>query len=147
MANDLQPRTSTLSSLRWRGVPTNDIVSQILGWAVLVRIDGLTYNFLGDSPGAGLNGTVAVNVTDTVITPTQTVVAAQAGPMQVNLTFLNPIEVRNHLLARISLLIPSFQPGDWVKQSIPFSYMALSATSLDGAAHTVQVYSDTSGGM
>ncbi|KAH9164532.1 hypothetical protein EDB89DRAFT_415428 [Lactarius sanguifluus] len=48
--------------------------------------------------------------------------------MQVNLTFLNPIE-----------------PGDWVKQSIPFSYLALSAKSLDGAVHAVQVYSDVSG--
>jgi len=123
-------------------VATKIIVSQILGWAVLVRIDGLTYSFLGNEPG--LNGTV--NVTDTVITPTQTVIAAQAGPMQVNLTFLNPIEVRNHLLALLSPLTRSFQPGDWVKQSIPFSYLALSAKSLDGAAHTVQVYSDISGG-
>ena len=92
----------------------------------------------------GLNGTV--NVTDTVITPTQTVLAAQAGPMQVNLTFLNPIEVRSHLLVQLSPLTPPFQPGDWVKQSIPFSYLAFSAKSLDGAAHTVQVYSDVSRG-
>jgi hypothetical protein len=111
-----------------------------------VRIDGSTYAFLGNVPGgsARVNGTV--NVTDTVITPTQTVVAAQAGPMQVNLTFLNPIEVRNHLLAQLFPRTPCFQPGDWVKQSIPFSYLALSAKSLDGAAHTVQVYSDVSGG-
>ncbi|KAI9433017.1 hypothetical protein H4582DRAFT_2188442 [Lactarius indigo] len=104
--------------------PTTSNPGQILGWAVLVRIDGLTYSVLGNEPG--LNGTA--NVTDTVITPTQTVVATQVGPMQVNLTFLNPIE-----------------PGDWVKQSIPFSYLALSAKSLDGAAHNVQVYSDISG--
>ncbi|KAH9050575.1 hypothetical protein EDB84DRAFT_1388963 [Lactarius hengduanensis] len=47
--------------------------------------------------------------------------------MQINLTFLNPIE-----------------PEDWVKQSIPLSYMSLTAKSLDGAAHSVQVYSDLS---
>ncbi|KAH9021641.1 hypothetical protein EDB84DRAFT_1580790 [Lactarius hengduanensis] len=104
--------------------PTTSNPGQILGWAVLVRIDGLTYSVLGNEPG--LNGTA--NVTDTVITPTQTVIATQIGPMQVNLTFLNPIE-----------------PGDWVKQSIPFSYLALTAKSLDGAAHRVQVYSDISG--
>jgi hypothetical protein len=63
---------------------------QILGWTVLVRIDGLTYEFVGDET-AVVNGTV--NVTNIVVTPTQTMVAAQAGPMQVNLTFLNPIEV------------------------------------------------------
>ena len=129
-------------------VATKVNVSQILGWAVLVRIDGLTYSFLGAVPEgtASMNGTV--NVTNTVITPTQTVVAAQAGPMQVNLTFLNPIEVRNLLLTPLIISADStfFQPGDWVKQSIPFSYLALSAKSLDGAAHTVQVYSDVTGG-
>jgi hypothetical protein len=67
---------------------------QILGWAVLVRVDGLTYSFLGDENQGILNGTV--NLTNIVVTPTQTVVAAQAGPMQVNLTFLNPIAVRFH---------------------------------------------------
>jgi hypothetical protein len=39
------------------------------------------------------------------------------------------------------------KPQDWVKQSIPFSYMAFTASSLDGASHAVQVYSDVSGGM
>ena len=80
--------------------------SQVLGWSVLVRIDGLTYAFLGDVPGASasLNGTA--NVTDTVITPTQTVVVTQAGPMQVNLTFLNPIEVRSRAIALLSPLTP-----------------------------------------
>ena len=67
---------------------------QILGWSVLVRVDGLTYSFLGDVVGNLYNFTV--NSTSITITPTQTVVTAQAGPMQVNLTFLNPIEVRFH---------------------------------------------------
>ena len=58
-----------------------------------MRVDGLTYSFLGDETLV-VNGTV--NLTNIVITPTQTVVAAQAGPLQVNLTFLNPIEVRLH---------------------------------------------------
>ncbi|KAF8263272.1 hypothetical protein EI94DRAFT_1704113 [Lactarius quietus] len=70
----------------------------------------------------------SVNLTNVVISPTQTKLTANAGPMQCNLTFLNPIE-----------------PGDWVKQSIPFSYLSLSVESLDGAAHAVQVYSDVSG--
>ncbi|KAH9017578.1 hypothetical protein EDB85DRAFT_2076084 [Lactarius pseudohatsudake] len=97
---------------------------QIRPWYFLLRIDGSTYSFMSDGlPSPGEMG--GVNVTDTVITPTQTVIAARAGPMQVNFTFLNPIE-----------------PGDWVKQSIPFSYLALSAKSLDGVAHSVQVYSD-----
>ncbi|KAI0251855.1 hypothetical protein BJV78DRAFT_1125603 [Lactifluus subvellereus] len=104
--------------------PTTYNSDQILGWSVLVRVDGLTYSFLGAAPFT--NGTVTL--TNTVVTPTQTVLTAEAGLMQFNLTFLNPIE-----------------PGDWVKQSIPFSYMSLTAKSLDGAAHAVQVYSDVSG--
>ncbi|KAH9063195.1 hypothetical protein EDB87DRAFT_1558516 [Lactarius vividus] len=116
---------STIANL-WPRTPT---AGQILGWSVLVRIDGLTYSFLGGVPGnAVASVNVTVNITETVITPTQTVISAQAGPMEFNLTFLNPIE-----------------PGDWVKQSIPFSYLALTANSLDGAPHNVQVYSDISG--
>ncbi|KAI9513397.1 hypothetical protein F5148DRAFT_990760 [Russula earlei] len=101
-------------------------LSQALGWTVLVRVDGVTYSFMGNTAASIVNGTV--NMTSVAVTPTQTVVTAQAGRMQVNLTFLNPIE-----------------PSDWVKQSIPFSYMAFSAKSIDGSAHTVQVYSDVSG--
>ena len=70
---------------------------QILGWSLFVRVDGVSYSFLGDealAPGGPLNG--SVNSTNVVVTPTQTVVTAQAGPMQVNLTFLNPIEVCLH---------------------------------------------------
>lgn len=37
-----------------------------------------------------------------------------------------------------------FKATDLVKQSIPFAYMAVSAVSTNGAAHTVQVYSDIS---
>ncbi|KAF8491814.1 hypothetical protein F5888DRAFT_1613303 [Russula emetica] len=115
--------TATTFGQTW---PTTFNQSQILGWSVLVRVDGLTYSFLGDVLSNLYNGTV--NFTSIAITPTQTAVTARAGPMQVNLTFLNPIE-----------------PGDWVKQSIPFSYLAFTANSLDGASHDVQVYSDISG--
>ncbi|KAH9079604.1 hypothetical protein EDB83DRAFT_2216395 [Lactarius deliciosus] len=91
---------------------------------ILVRVDNKTFGFLGP----GLDPTISlVNLTNVESSPTQTLLTAEAGPMQINLTFLNPIE-----------------PGDWVKQSIPLSYMSLTAKSLDGAAHAVQVYSDLS---
>jgi hypothetical protein len=38
-----------------------------------------------------------------------------------------------------------FKPGDWVKQSIPFSYLSLTAIALDNSAHDMQVYSDIDG--
>ena len=36
------------------------------------------------------------------------------------------------------------QPSDLLNQSIPFSYLAVSASSNDGGSHTVSVYSDIS---
>ncbi|KAF8491815.1 hypothetical protein F5888DRAFT_1619594 [Russula emetica] len=108
--------------------PTTFNPSQILGWSVLVRVDDLTYSFLGDVDPNLVNGTVNLNSTFFAIGPTYTLLSGHAGPMQVNLTFRNPIE-----------------PGDWVKQSIPFSYMSFTASSSDGAGHYVQVYSDVSG--
>ncbi|KAH9009217.1 hypothetical protein EDB83DRAFT_2300895, partial [Lactarius deliciosus] len=95
--------------------------SEVLNLVVLVRVDNSTYLFLGNA--STVNTTV--NLTDVAVSPTQTKLTAEAGPMQINLTFLNPIEHE-----------------DWVKQSIPFSYMTLTAESLDGTAHAMQVYSD-----
>ncbi|KAH9014079.1 hypothetical protein EDB85DRAFT_2097997 [Lactarius pseudohatsudake] len=93
---------------------------------VLVRVDNITYLFLGAAPDVN----TTVKLTKTVISPTQTKLTAEAGPMQINLTFLNPIE-----------------PQNWLKQSIPFSYMSLTAESLDGAVHAMQVYSDWLSGI
>ena len=38
------------------------------------------------------------------------------------------------------------KPSDIIKQSIPFTYLSLQATSNDGQPHSVQVYSDISAG-
>ena len=57
---------------------------------VVVRVDNRTYSVLG-YPYPISNNT---NLTSTVVTPTQTQITAEAGPMQFNLTYLNPIEVR-----------------------------------------------------
>ncbi|KAH9044234.1 hypothetical protein EDB84DRAFT_1470155, partial [Lactarius hengduanensis] len=62
-----------------------------------------------------------------VVSPTQTKFVAEVGLMQIDLTFLTLIK-----------------PKDRVKQSIPFSYLSLTAKSLDRAAHAVQMYSDLS---
>ena len=42
------------------------------------------------------------------------------------------------------LLTQAFKPGDWVKQSIPFSYLSLTAVSLDNSTHQFEVYSHIS---
>lgn len=40
--------------------------------------------------------------------------------------------------------ICALQPTSLVNQSMPFSYMAVTATPSDGKAHSVQIYSDIS---
>ncbi|KZT10665.1 uncharacterized protein LAESUDRAFT_755360 [Laetiporus sulphureus 93-53] len=93
-----------------------------VGWAGHIRIDGDTYRWLGAF--AGLTATTLMSIQ---VTPTRTIYSVQAGPMDLNITFFTPIE-----------------PSNWVRQSIPFSYVALEARSNDGEAHDVQVYSDVS---
>ncbi len=46
--------------------------------------------------------------------------------------------------ARCLSYLPVFQPSDLVKQSIPFSYLSLTAASNDGKSHSVQIYTDIS---
>jgi hypothetical protein len=38
------------------------------------------------------------------------------------------------------------QPGDWALQSFPFSYVYLDGKAIDGQPHSIQLYSDISGG-
>ncbi|KAI0746013.1 hypothetical protein C8Q76DRAFT_606683 [Earliella scabrosa] len=97
--------------------------ASIIGWAGKIRVDGQTYAWMGNDGSA--NG--RANVTNVQVTPTRSIYVMQAGPMNITITFLSPIE-----------------PDDWVKQSFPFAYVSIEATALDGATHDVQVYSDIS---
>jgi hypothetical protein len=67
-------------------------------WRVFVRIDGSVYNILGSwvtfmENNSTFPGIPFANITNTVATPTQVILITQAGPLQVNLTFINPVEV------------------------------------------------------
>ncbi|KAJ3769969.1 hypothetical protein FB446DRAFT_745812 [Lentinula raphanica] len=98
-------------------------LSNIMGWSGFARIDGVTWQWMGQAPATG-NSTTLLN---SEITPTSTKFSVIAGAVLLNLTFLSPIE-----------------PSDWVKQSLPFVYLSLEAESIDGQPHDVQVYSDIS---
>ncbi|KAI0341899.1 hypothetical protein BDW22DRAFT_1484797 [Trametopsis cervina] len=120
-ANPSDPGTARAPSI-WPVFYQNNA---ILGWAGLIRIDNETFKFLGD-PGVpgGLNRSVLTNIQ---LTPTRTIMNMTAGPIDLVLTFLSPIE-----------------PSDLAAQSLPFSYMSLQARTNDGQSHSVQVYSDIS---
>ena len=64
----------------------------ILGWQCAIRADGVAYSVLG------LDGTLHKTVSNVTtksiqITPTRSIYYMQAGPMNVTLTFLSPVEV------------------------------------------------------
>ncbi len=61
------------------------------GWYCSIQVDGVPYRLMG------FDGTVITNASTQLsigITPTQTVVEMQAGPVNVSMNFLSPITVR-----------------------------------------------------
>ncbi|KAG6833882.1 hypothetical protein H0H87_007893 [Tephrocybe sp. NHM501043] len=100
------------------------LLSKLAGWSGFIRIDGTAYNFLG-APHIGGATPLKARQKSSEFTSTQSIFVLSAGPVDVTVTFLSPIEAK-----------------DLVKQSIPFSYMAVSATPTDGKSHSVQLYSD-----
>lgn len=64
-----------------------------MGWSGKIRVNGTTYQWMGQ------NGTsISANVTNVQITPTRSIFVMQAGPMNVTVTFLSPVEVRISLV-------------------------------------------------
>ncbi|CAM0136248.1 unnamed protein product [Umbelopsis sp. WA50703] len=101
----------------------------VKGWEGIVRVDNTAYEFMGAaSTNANITGLKQATQKSVVTTPTQTIFTLTAGPVNVVVTFLSPVEYT-----------------DLQRQSIPLSYMLVTAASNDGNSHTVQVYSDISG--
>lgn len=98
----------------------------VVGWAGFVRVDTTTYSFLGLPAVPGATFAKAVQKS-AKFTATQSVFVLQAGPVDLTVTFLSPVE-----------------PKDLLKQSLPFSYLSVVAASRDGASHNVAVYTDIS---
>ncbi|EIW80656.1 DUF1793-domain-containing protein [Coniophora puteana RWD-64-598 SS2] len=97
-----------------------------LGWGGYVRVDGTTYTFLGNPVVPNLSPALATQKSLTY-TSTQSTFVLTAGPVDITVNFLSPVE-----------------PTDLVKQSTPFSYLAISAAANDGGSHSVTLYSDIS---
>jgi len=127
-----------------------------------VKVDGKAYCFLGAPNVPRANFTKATQKMSKVcltifflsiqlyfppqFTPTQSIFVLSAGPVDITVTFLNPIEVSVVSAFSKTLMCNKFpQPTDLVKQATPFSYLSVSAVPTDGSSHSVQVYSDISG--
>ena len=110
--------------------------------AGIVRIDGTSYLFMGnpqivlDVPD-GNHGTPhtvsdfprALDQTILRMTPTRSRFEMQGAGIGLVVEFLSPVE-----------------PNDVKRQAIPMSYVNVTARSIDGKAHEVQLYLDISGG-
>ncbi|KLO16076.1 DUF1793-domain-containing protein [Schizopora paradoxa] len=89
-----------------------------------VNVDGVPYRILGNAeiPNVRTAQQLAVD-----ITATRTSFLFSAGPMDVNATFLSPIDL-----------------SDLTIMSRPTTYFYMTASSNDGKSHTVAMYSDIS---
>ncbi|KAG8714064.1 hypothetical protein FRC08_012425 [Ceratobasidium sp. 394] len=96
----------------------------ILGWAGYIRVDGKAYTFLG---APNVAGSTLATQKSMQFTSTKSTFVLSAGPVDLTVQFLSPVE-----------------PTDYLRQSLPFSYMTLAVKSTDGAAHKVQYYTDIS---
>lgn len=84
----------------------------------------MSYNLFGVfDPLANSKDATVINST---YTSSHTIFVVEAGGFQFNLDFLSPLN-----------------PKDYVRQSLPFSYLTVSVASiLPGVAANIQIYSD-----
>ena len=94
---------------------------QNLTLGLVVRVDGSAYSLMGvPSP---LDGVQAAAVTSAEYTSTHTVFNLTAGTASITLDFFSPVS-----------------PSNYVRQSLPFSYLTVSTSST--VSTSVQVYAD-----
>lgn len=99
---------------------------EITGWTGLIRVDNVTYTWLGDPAPLP----TVVNQTAFSYTSTRSIFTMNVdGKIGMNITFLSPVT-----------------PTDMLRQSVPVSYMNVAVYSIDGNQHDVQLYSDVSAG-
>jgi glutaminase A-like protein/uncharacterized protein DUF5127/uncharacterized protein DUF4964 len=113
----------------------------VTAMAGIARIDGTAYMFMGapsitltvPDGNHGTPSTVsgferALQQTGLTVTPTRSVFTLEGGGVGVTVEFLSPVE-----------------PGDLRRQSVPMSYVVVSARSVDDKEHDVQIYADITG--
>lgn len=92
-----------------------------LTWSVLARVDGAAYTLFGVS--TSVPGSEAASVNSAQYTSTHSIFKLKAGNTTFELDFFSPVSPKNYL-----------------RQSLPFSYLTISVSGLAGA--DVQIYSD-----
>ncbi|WP_433606106.1 glutaminase domain-containing protein [Dactylosporangium sp. CA-139114] len=90
----------------------------------IVRVDGQPYVFMGAPSG----GWPLASQTGLVVTATRSTFTITAGPVRLEVEFFSPVD-----------------PANLRRQSVPMSYLSITATSADSGTHQVSLYVDVSG--
>ncbi|MEV4137814.1 DUF5127 domain-containing protein [Dactylosporangium sp. NPDC049742] len=90
----------------------------------IVRVDGQPFVFMGSPSG----GWPLATQTALVVTATRSTFTITAGAVRLEVEFLSPVD-----------------PANLRRQSVPMSYLSVTATAADGGSHAVSVYLDISG--
>lgn len=96
-----------------------------LPWLVGALVDGRPFTLMS-TPGVenGLDGPAGEQLSMSFTTSSTTFVM-RAGPVDLTLEFLSPIV-----------------PEDLLRQTLPYTYLSISAMSNDGNSHAVQIHTD-----
>ncbi|KLO08587.1 DUF1793-domain-containing protein [Schizopora paradoxa] len=92
----------------------------MLGWQSMIIVDNAPFWLLGNGTFTGIKNNAVLN--SVTYTPSTTSFNLTAGPVNVQLEWLSPIEV-----------------DDLTRLSIPFVYIRVTASSADGEPHDVRV--------
>ncbi|KAJ5703063.1 hypothetical protein N7488_010611 [Penicillium malachiteum] len=117
MPSDRIERLPYSNSQFWAG--------QELGWSVIVRVNGQAFSLMG-VPDLETNGILPAKVHLAEFTATHSLFDLTAGPVSLTLDFFSPVS-----------------PSNYVRQSLPFSYLTVQVTRSYG--DDIQIYSDIDG--
>lgn len=96
-----------------------------LGWSGFIRINGKSYQWMGDSFGTLVQqGPNAVQLS-AEYTATRTIFAFQADSVKFNVTFMTPIT-----------------PNDYLRQSLPLSYLHFELDTTTTKKKDIQIYTE-----
>ncbi|KAK9899072.1 putative glutaminase A [Cystobasidium minutum MCA 4210] len=133
----LAVRSPYLSTWLWGG--TNDRFGDLttqqasfwngntLPWCGTVLVDGQAYTWMG-IPSNCAPGGIQATQRSMSFTASKTTFVMRAGTVDITIDFLSPVT-----------------PKDLVRQSLPYSYMEVTASPNDNASHSVQIYTDITG--
>ncbi len=102
--------------------------NRITAMAGIAIIDGTAYVFMGNPAIPDQPPFPTMHQTSLVVSPTRSTFTLEQAGVQLVVEFLSPVE-----------------PGDLARQSMPLSYVSVTASAVDKASHAVQVYVDISG--